>query len=398
MSQGNGHQLKEHESTSRNGAGPLDTTAETRPGTPGGVHEVVIIGSGPAGYTAAIYAARAELKPLMFSGLEPGGQLMTTTDVENFPGFPQGVMGPDMMTLFRDQAARFGTDIRDQSIQKLDATVAPFRMWTDAGEEILAHSVILSTGASAKWLGLESETKFRGHGVSACATCDGFFFRGKIVAVVGGGDTAMEETHFLSKFATKVYLIHRRESFRASKIMQDRVLEDPKVEVLWNSEVLEVLGEEEPFRKVTGLRIGSTAGGPESHLDVDGLFLAIGHKPNSDLVRDQIETDEVGYVKVEPGRTYTSIEGLFAAGDVADPVYRQAVSAAGTGCMAALDAERFLSSRPKTTASPRDETPSDFEPKDPGEEVADTDHSAGVTLPNLSPQAVSPQAVSAENA
>lgn len=312
------------------------------------VHELIIVGSGPAGYTAAIYAARADLQPLMFSGLEPGGQLMTTTDVENFPGFPQGVMGPDMMALFRDQAARFGTDIRDQSITRLDTTVRPFRLVSDSGEEFRAHSVILSTGASAKWLGIPSETHFRGHGVSACATCDGFFFRGKVVAVIGGGDTAMEECHFLAKFASKVYLIHRRDSFRASKIMQDRVLEDPKVEVLYNSEVLEVLGTEDPVRKVNGLRIGSTDGGPETLIHADGLFLAIGHKPNSDLVAGQVETDDVGYIRVEPGRTFTSVEGLYAAGDVADPIYRQAVSAAGTGCMAALDAERYLSTRART--------------------------------------------------
>ncbi len=345
-----------------------------------GVHELVIVGSGPAGYTAAIYAARADLKPLMFSGLEPGGQLMTTTDVENFPGFPGGIMGPDMMSLFRDQAAKFGTDIRDQSIARLDASVAPFRLWTDAGEEVRAHAVILSTGASAKWLGLESETRFRGHGVSACATCDGFFFRGKDVAIVGGGDTAMEECHFLAKFARKVYLLHRRDSFRASKIMQTKIMEDPKIEILYNTEVLEVLGTEEPHRKVTGLRIGSTVGAPETRLAVDGLFLAIGHKPNSDLVEGQIERDEVGYIKVEPGRTRTSIEGLFAAGDVADPIYRQAVSAAGTGCMAALDAERFLSSRPKTTADDRSAAPEDFAPKDPGESVV-KDGTPGAVAP-----------------
>ncbi|RYG31160.1 thioredoxin-disulfide reductase, partial [bacterium] len=238
------------------------------------VHEVIIVGSGPAGYTAAIYAARADLAPLMFSGLEPGGQLMTTTDVENFPGFPQGVMGPDMMALFREQAARFGTDIRDQSVVSLDTSVRPFRLVSDSGETFRAHAVILSTGASAKWLGLPSEQHFRGYGVSACATCDGFFFRNRVVAVVGGGDTAMEETHFLAKFASKVYLIHRRDSFRASKIMQDRVLEDPKVEVLYNSEVVEVLGTDDPVQKVTGLRIGSLVGEPDREIPVDGFFLA----------------------------------------------------------------------------------------------------------------------------
>ncbi|RYG87489.1 thioredoxin-disulfide reductase, partial [bacterium] len=218
------------------------------------VHEVVIVGSGPAGYTAAIYAARADLQPLMFSGLEPGGQLMTTTDVENFPGFPQGVMGPDMMALFREQAARFGTDIRDQSITSLDTTVRPFRLISDSGEEFRAHAVILSTGASAKWLGLPSEQHFRGYGVSACATCDGFFFRNKVVAVVGGGDTAMEEAHYLTRHASKVYLIHRRDSFRASQVMQDRVKHDPKIEIIWNTAVTDIHGSEEPH-KVTGLEL-----------------------------------------------------------------------------------------------------------------------------------------------
>ena len=312
-------------------------------------HEVIIIGSGPAGYTAAIYAARADLKPLMFTGIEPGGQLMTTTDVENFPGFPAGIMGPDMMQLFRDQAARFGTDIRDQTVARVDASSRPFKVISDEGEEFQAESVIVTTGASAKWLGIPSETRYRGHGVSACATCDGFFFRGKVVAVIGGGDTAMEEAHFLTKFAAKVYLIHRRDSFRASKIMQDRVLKDSKVEVLWNSEVTEVIGTTGEAPKVTGLQIRNTVDGGESHIDVDGLFLAIGHTPNSQFLGDLVERDEVGYIKVEPGRTLTSVEGLFAAGDVMDPMYRQAVSAAGTGCMAALDAERYLSNLPKTT-------------------------------------------------
>ncbi|MER3495461.1 MAG: thioredoxin-disulfide reductase [Armatimonadota bacterium] len=319
------------------------------------IHELIIVGSGPAGYTAAIYAARADLKPLMFCGLEPGGQLMTTTDVDNFPGFPEGLMGPDMMLRFRAQAARFGTDMRDQSIQRVDLSTRPFRIWTDEGEEFQAYALIIATGASAKWLGIPSETKYRGHGVSACATCDGFFFRNKVVAVVGGGDTAMEETHFLTKFASEVHLIHRRDTFRASKIMQKMVLEDPKVQVHYNSAVTEVHGTEGEAPRVTGLTITSLEDESSRLLPVDGFFLAIGHQPNSKFLDGQLETDEVGYIKVEPGRTLTKIPGVFAAGDVMDPVYRQAVSAAGSGCMAALDAERYLSTRDRTTVDSSDE-------------------------------------------
>jgi thioredoxin reductase (NADPH) len=306
------------------------------------VHDVLIIGSGPAGYTAALYAARADLKPVVFAGMQPGGQLMITTDVENYPGFPDGVMGPDMMELFRKQAERFGTEIRYENVTKVDFSQHPFKIWVDEAEH-MANSVIISTGASAKWLGLESEVTFGGHGVSACATCDGFFFRGKVVAVVGGGDTAMEEAHYLTKHASKVYVIHRRDEFRASKIMQDRVLANPKIEVIWNTGIDEILGQHEPFKKVTGLRLKNTVSGELSELELDGVFIAIGHKPNSDLFTGVLDMDEVGYLQVQAGTSNTNIPGVFAAGDVADSVYRQAVTAAGTGCMAAIDAERWLS-------------------------------------------------------
>ncbi|HRJ28078.1 MAG TPA: thioredoxin-disulfide reductase [Fimbriimonadaceae bacterium] len=305
------------------------------------VHNVVIIGSGPAGYTAAVYAGRASLNPLLFAGLQPGGQLMITTDVENYPGFPEGVMGPEMMSLFRAQAARFGTTIRDEEITRVDLSQRPFRLW--AGEEELhARTIIISTGASAKWLGLESEVTFGGFGVSACATCDGFFFRGKKVIVVGGGDTAMEEANYLTRHCEKVIVVHRRESFRASKIMQDRVLANPKIEVLWNTAVSEILGEVEPHKRVTGVRLQDTQTGEERELPIDGVFIAIGHKPNSDLFVESLDMDALGYLTVEPGSTRCKIPGVFIAGDVADSVYRQAVTAAGTGCMAAIDAERFL--------------------------------------------------------
>lgn len=305
------------------------------------IHDVIIIGSGPAGYTAALYAARADLKPVVFAGLQPGGQLMITTDVENYPGFPDGVMGPDMMDLFRKQAERFGTEIKYENISKVDFSAQPFKIWAEE-KEYQAKSIIISTGASAKWLGLESEVTFGGHGVSACATCDGFFFRGKVVAVVGGGDTAMEEAHYLTKHASKVYLIHRRDEFRASKIMQDRVLANEKIEVIYNTVLEEIVGETEPFKKTTGVRLKNIVSGEESSLPLDGVFIAIGHKPNSELFTGILDMDEVGYLKVEPGSTATNIPGVFAAGDVADSIYRQAVTAAGTGCMAAIDAERWL--------------------------------------------------------
>lgn len=304
-------------------------------------HKVAIIGSGPAGYTAALYASRASLEPVMFAGREPGGQLMITTDVENYPGFPDGIMGPELMKLFRDQAARFGTVIHDKMINQVDFSQRPFKLVDDDGQEHMAESVIVATGASAKWLGLESEVTFGGYGVSACATCDGFFFRDKEVIVVGGGDTAMEEANFLTRHASKVYLVHRRDEFRASKIMLQRVLNNPKVEVLTFAAIKEILGTDSP-KKVTGVTLENTKNGSTSHLPIDGVFIAIGHKPNSDLFQGILDMDEVGYLKVRAGSTKTNIEGVFACGDVTDPVYRQAVSAAGTGCMAAIDAERYL--------------------------------------------------------
>lgn len=266
---------------------------------------------------------------------------MITTDVENYPGFPSGIMGPEMMQLFRQQVERFGTVIHDSEITKVDFSGHPFRVY-EGDTFHLAKSVIISTGASAKWLGLESEVTFGGHGVSACATCDGFFFRNKHVAVVGGGDTAMEEASYLAKLCGKVTLVHRRDQFRASKIMQDRVLSNPKIEVAWNSEVDEITGVKDPVKKVTGIRLRSTTDGSLREIDLDGVFIAIGHKPNTDLFSGILESDENGYLLVEPGSTRTKIPGVFAAGDVADHVYRQAVTAAGTGCMAAIDAERWL--------------------------------------------------------
>jgi thioredoxin reductase (NADPH) len=305
------------------------------------VHNVIIIGSGPAGYTAALYNSRANLDPVMFAGLQPGGQLMITTDVENYPGFPDGILGPELMDHFRKQVERLGTVIHDQQVTKVDFSERPFKVWVD--DEIhLAKSVIIATGASAKWLGLPSEVTYGGYGVSACATCDGFFFRNKAVAVVGGGDTAMEEANYLTKMASKVFLVHRRNEFRASKIMQDRVLANPKVEVIWNAVPDEILGTSEPVKKVTGMRLRHTGDDSKWEVEVDGVFIAIGHKPNSDLFKGALDMDDVGYLKVKPGTTETNIPGVFAAGDVADHVYRQAVTAAGTGCMAAIDAERYL--------------------------------------------------------
>jgi thioredoxin reductase (NADPH) len=301
------------------------------------VEKVIIIGSGPAGFTAAIYTSRAMLNPLMFEGEQPGGQLMTTTDVENYPGFADGVMGPEMMQVFRKQAERFGTRMLTQHVEKVDFTQRPFKVWSN-GTEYQAHAVIIATGATAKLLGLETEKKYFGKGVSACATCDGAFFKNVEVAIVGGGDTAMEEALFLTRYATKVHVIHRRDQFRASKIMADRVLSHEKINVIWNSEVDEVLGD----RIVRTVRIKNLKDGTKSDLKVEGLFIAIGHKPNTDIFKGQLPMNEAGYLVTKPGTTYTSIEGVFACGDVQDPVYRQAVTAAGTGCMAAIDAERWL--------------------------------------------------------
>ena len=301
--------------------------------------KVLIIGSGPAGYTAAIYAARAELAPIMLAGMQFGGQLMITTDVENYPGFPEGVSGPDVMDKFQAQAERFGTRVLLEDATSIDFSERPFKVETDS-KKFTADAVIVATGATARWIGLESEQRLVNNGVSACATCDGALFRGKPMAVVGGGDTAMEEALFLTRFATKVTVVHRREELRASKIMQERALKNEKIEFAWNSAVDEVLGDEKDG--VTAVRLVDTQDGSKRELDVQALFVAIGHKPSTTLFEGVLDTDETGYVKVKPGSTYTSIEGVFACGDVADPVYRQAVTAAGTGCMSAIDAERWL--------------------------------------------------------
>ena len=301
----------------------------------------LIIGSGPAGYTAAIYAARANMNPLLFTGMEPGGQLMITTDVENYPGYPEGVMGPKMMDEFRAQAERFNTDIRYQLIEKVDFSGPVHKAWTDKGEEIHADSVIISTGASAKWLGIPSEQKLMSKGVSACAVCDGFFFKGLEVAVVGGGDTAAEEASYLAKLCPKVHLLVRKDSMRASKIMQDRVKKAENIEIHWNTETVEILGEEE----VIGVKVINNKTQETSEIQVKGFFVAIGHKPNTDIFKNWLDTDETGYLTVVPGTSHTNIPGVFASGDAADKVYRQAVTAAGTGCMAALDAERYLTEK-----------------------------------------------------
>ncbi len=301
----------------------------------------VIIGSGPAGYTAAVYAARAGMNPVVYTGPEPGGQLMITTDVENYPGYPEGVGGPQMMDDFRKQAERFGTQIKYEMISKVDLTGPVHKIWTESDEEISAHSVIISTGASAKWLGLESEQRLMNKGVSACAVCDGFFFRGKEVALVGAGDTAAEEATYLAKLCPKVHMLVRRDEMRASKIMQERVMKAENIIVHWNTETVEILGEEE----VTGVKVINNKTNIESKLDVDGLFVAIGHKPNTDIFKNWIDMDSTGYLKVVPGTSLTNREGVFASGDAADKVYRQAVTAAGTGCMAALDAERYLTEK-----------------------------------------------------
>jgi len=302
-------------------------------------HEkLAIIGSGPAGYTAALYAARANLSPVLFEGMQPGGQLTITTEVENYPGFAEGVMGPELMERMKGQAERFGTRIVAAEITRVDLSRRPFRLWSDA-TEYTADAVIVATGASAKWLGIPSEKAYQGKGVSACATCDGFFFRGVDIAVVGGGDTAVEEATFLTKYATKVYLIHRRGELRASKVMQERARNNPKIEFVWNAAVEEVLGD---GKAMTGLRLKSTRDGKTWELPVKGFFLAIGHEPNTGVFKGQLEMNEVGYLNVKSPTTRTSQEGVFAAGDVADPIYRQAVTAAGSGCASAIDAERWL--------------------------------------------------------
>ncbi len=312
------------------------------------MYNVIIIGSGPAGWTAAIYAARAELKPLLFEGAEPGGQLLTTTDVENFPGFPKGIMGPEFIEACKEQAKRFGTEVIGASVESIKANADGTFTLTANKKEYQTKTVLLSMGASARRLGLESEKALYGKGVSACATCDGFFFKGKNVVVVGGGDSAMEEANFLTKFAEKVTIIHRGDAFRASKIMQEKTFANPKINVIWNSEVVEVLGVD--VGKVTGVKLKNTKDGTVTDVATDGMFAAIGHIPNSDIAKGLVEVDERGYIKTLPGTSKTlksgtsePFPGLFACGDIQDPWYRQAVTAAGSGCMAALDAERYLS-------------------------------------------------------
>lgn len=304
------------------------------------VENVIIIGSGPAGLTAALYASRANLEPLMIEGYEAGGQLMTTTEVENYPGFVHGVQGPELMQIMRSQVERFGTRFLTRNVTKVDFAKPPFKIWVE--EELYeSRAVIISTGASAQYLGLENERRLLGRGVSACATCDGAFFKNVPVAIVGGGDTAMEEATFLTRFASKVYVIHRRHEFRASKIMAERVQKNPKIEVLWNSVVTDIVGD----KQVRGAKLKDVKTKEERILEVEGVFVAIGHKPNTDLFKGILQMNDVGYLITKDRSTHTSIEGVFAAGDVQDPVYRQAVTAAGTGCMAAIDAERWLESK-----------------------------------------------------
>jgi thioredoxin reductase (NADPH) len=303
------------------------------------VSNVVVLGTGPAGLTAALYLSRAFLKPIVFEGLQPGGQLTTTTEVDNFPGFPEGVMGPELMERMRAQCERFGAELRFDRVLQADLSSRPFKLETENGEVVEADALVIATGASAKYLGLPNEQRLLGHGVSACATCDGFFFQNQHIAVVGGGDTAMEEATFLTKFASKVTLIHRRDSFRASKSMQQRLLSNPKVEVLWNTVVDDVLGD----KKVSGIVIRNLISGETSTLPVTGLFMGIGHEPNTQPFKGQLDMDANGYLLTTPGTSRTNIPGVFAAGDVQDSTYRQAITAAGSGCMAAIDCERWLS-------------------------------------------------------
>ena len=303
--------------------------------------DILIIGSGPAGYTAAIYAARANMKPLLYQGIQPGGQLTITTEVENYPGFPEGIQGPEMMVNFEKQAARMGADIRYGLATKVDFSGDIKKVWIDDEKIIEAGAVIISTGASAKWLGIPSEEKLNGFGVSACAVCDGFFFKGKEVAIVGAGDTAAEEAHYLSKMCTTVHMFVRKDQMRASKVMQDRVLNTPNIKVYFNTETEEILGE----KTVQGVRVKNTKEGTTQEIPVSAFFVAIGHQPNSDIFKPFLTMDETGYIQTEPGTTKTSVEGVFAAGDVQDKNYRQAVTAAGSGCMAALDAERYLTAK-----------------------------------------------------
>jgi len=309
------------------------------------VRNVIIIGSGPAGLTAAIYTARANLEPLIIEGEpsstsdQPGGQLMLTTEVENFPGFPDGIMGPELMMNFRSQAQRFGAEFLTEKVTKVDFSERPFRVWV-RDTEYRAASIIVSTGAQSLMLGLDAESRLLGHGLSTCATCDGFFFRGQHIAVVGGGDSAIEEATFLTKFAEKVTIIHRRDELRASKIMQDRAFANPKIEFLWNHTVTDIHGD----TKVEGIQVTNTVDGTVSDLGVTGVFVAIGHRPNTDLFVDQLDMEDNGYLRTQPGSTYTNVEGVFACGDVQDHTYRQAITAAGSGCMAAIDAERWLES------------------------------------------------------